>query len=705
MEFEDVLMGVGDYGKYQRNLIVIFLVPAASLLPWLSMNVLFMVSVPDHWCSVPELSAFNLTIEQQRSLISPPNEHCRRYNISYTDILHIENSTLSNASMTPCDQGWQYDETYWDETASTKWNMVCDDSHYNSFILTMQNVGSMIGTPIYGSLSDKYGRKFIFFITIIITAITAISSVLQHDFTAFVILKTINGSLMPSVFQLPFIIILEIIAPELRARTNGIVNISWTVGLCILPLLAYFSRSWVTLGLVTSSVTIIFLFYYTFLPESPRWLASQERYEEAAAILYQIGEKNGKTKEKNVLVQTLQKLGERFKKEKTVDKVKNSSLDLLRYPQLRKKFIIITFCWMANIMSYYGLQFNISNLAGNEFVNFFLLGVAEVPGYLSSWIIMERFGRRWCSVAGFLCTGVVCMLPAIEFPHNDIISSMLGKYFAALTFMTTYQQSSELYPTVVRSLGMGMSCTLAMLITLVVPYIVYLSIYGKAIPFIIIGLFGILAGILASFLPETLNENLPQSISDAEKFGLDQKFFSWNWRRHSIGRERAASLKLSMKAMDTIGEDTAEEAKSKTQVLQNVEFPPGSETTCVSVDSVNVLNGGSSIRKRNSVDGHSRESNPLNATPAMRRSISDDRQSEESRQNPEDKSDMSIRNQGAENDKEDPSNKAPAHTGENLKFSYANVDNDGAKTDDGNGLKLGMEMLVSDKQRFTKIHV
>ncbi|GIX76076.1 organic cation transporter 1 [Caerostris extrusa] len=80
---------------------------------------------------------------------------------------------------------------------------------------------------------------------------------------------------------------------------------------------------------------------------------------------------------------------------------------------------------MANILSYYGLQFNISNLAGNEFLNFFLLAIAEVPGYLSSWIIMERFGRRWCSVTGFFCTGVVCMLPTIEFPHNDIISSML----------------------------------------------------------------------------------------------------------------------------------------------------------------------------------------------------------------------------------------------------------------------------------------
>lgn len=34
--------------------------------------------------------------------------------------------------------------------------MVCEDGHYNSFVLTLFNVGSIFGTPIYGMLSDKY---------------------------------------------------------------------------------------------------------------------------------------------------------------------------------------------------------------------------------------------------------------------------------------------------------------------------------------------------------------------------------------------------------------------------------------------------------------------------------------------------------------------------------------------------------------------
>ncbi|XP_054714288.1 organic cation transporter protein-like [Uloborus diversus] len=605
MEFEDILLEVGDYGKYQKDLIMIFLVPAASLLPWFSMNVLFMVSVPEHWCYVPEVASLNLSISEQRALISPPkgitdSPSCYMYDVNYTDYLTGGNYTVpDNASIKSCDRGWQYDTTYYDSTAATKWDMVCSDGHYTSFVLTLYNVGSIIGTPIYGLLSDRIGRKLVFFITIVVTAVTAISSVLMTDFTAFVVIKTINGSLMPSVFQLPYIIILEIVGPEMRTRMNGIVNCSWTFGLCFLPLIAYLSRSWVTLGLVTSSVTLIFFLYWTFLPESPRWLVSQERYEEATVIMSKIAEKNGKPQDYKELLSKLQKLGEKIKKEKKVDGVENSSADLLRYPQLRKKFIIITFCWMADIMAYYGLQLNVSNLAGNEFINFFLLALVEVPGYLTCWVVMEKFGRRWCTVAGFLLTGIACMLPSIEFQYGDVICSLIGKFFAAGTFMATYQQSSELYPTVVRSLGMGMSSTVAFVATLIVPYLVWLSVYGKAIPFIIIGSSCLMAGLLASFLPETLNENLPQTIFDAEEFGRHQKFFSCNRRRRSLSRDRASSFGLKAKAMEIFATNESSEvnARRASQILRNRDFIPERKP---SADQEKIVNG--ELRKRNATD-------------------------------------------------------------------------------------------------------
>lgn len=122
MDFEDILLYVGDRGKYQKMMIVIFLLPSAALLPWFSMNILFMVSVPDHWCKVPEVSNSNLTVEEQRSLISPPdNPKCHMYDINYTDFLssgtyHVPNDTTT----IPCSDGWDFDKTNYDETVATQ---------------------------------------------------------------------------------------------------------------------------------------------------------------------------------------------------------------------------------------------------------------------------------------------------------------------------------------------------------------------------------------------------------------------------------------------------------------------------------------------------------------------------------------------------------------------------------------------------------
>lgn len=47
--------------------------------------------------------------------------------------------------------------------------------------------------------------------------------------------------------------VLELVNPEIRARMNGLATTSWTIGLCLLPLVAYLTRDWVRLSIVTTS--------------------------------------------------------------------------------------------------------------------------------------------------------------------------------------------------------------------------------------------------------------------------------------------------------------------------------------------------------------------------------------------------------------------------------------------------------------------
>ena len=122
MEFEDILSEVGSFGLYQKNLIIFFLVPNFVTLPWLHMGLLFMTNTPDHWCYVAEIANSKLSLDLQKRLIRPQHDlSCSMYDVNYTQILQWENLTANHSWPTKkCNEGWQYDETYYDETAVTK---------------------------------------------------------------------------------------------------------------------------------------------------------------------------------------------------------------------------------------------------------------------------------------------------------------------------------------------------------------------------------------------------------------------------------------------------------------------------------------------------------------------------------------------------------------------------------------------------------
>ncbi|KAH9381267.1 hypothetical protein HPB48_003248 [Haemaphysalis longicornis] len=110
----------------------------------------------------------------------------------------------------------------------------------------------------------------------------------------------------------------------------------------------------------------------------------------------------------------------------------------------------------------------------------------------------------------------------------SLVASIVAKFSSTAAYMMMYQQSDELFPTPVRSFSVGVITALAGAFTAVMPYLIYLGRYGAWIPFLFLAILLTAAGIAASFLPETRGYPLCQTVEDAEKFGDDQKFFSFN---------------------------------------------------------------------------------------------------------------------------------------------------------------------------------
>ncbi|GFS62849.1 organic cation transporter 1, partial [Nephila pilipes] len=132
---------------------------------------------------------------------------------------------------------------------------------------------------------------------------------------------------------------------------------------------------------------------------------------------------------------------------------------------------------VANDLAYYGLQYNLPNLDGNPFITFFVLSIVEFPGLLSIWYLMEKWGRRWSSASFLALAGLACLVVAIipdGVPNVAVVCSVIGKFGSTSSFMAIYQQSSELYPTAVRSIGMGITGAIGCVAVVLSPYIVYL---------------------------------------------------------------------------------------------------------------------------------------------------------------------------------------------------------------------------------------
>ncbi|KAJ8315182.1 hypothetical protein KUTeg_007332, partial [Tegillarca granosa] len=195
----------------------------------------------------------------------------------------------------------------------------------------------------------------------------------------------------------------------------------------------------------------------SFIPESPRWLLSQGRKDEALKTIRKLARVNN--------VDCLENLDDL--EEETSCKFTEVIPQILKCRTLILRWIVLAYSFII-VMPFYGISYNVGNIGNDVYLNFFLSTTVEFFGYFICILASDRFGRKPIHCCTLILAGMSCF--SAIFAVIMITLSMIGKFGLSAAFANVYVYTPELFLTNIHSFVLG-GCNFARIGTLFSPYI------------------------------------------------------------------------------------------------------------------------------------------------------------------------------------------------------------------------------------------
>ncbi|XP_049978694.1 solute carrier family 22 member 7 isoform X3 [Alexandromys fortis] len=409
-----------------------------------------------------------------------------------------------------------------------KWDLVCEQRGLNKITSTCFFVGVLLGAVVYGHLADRFGRRQLLLVAYVSSLVLALASAASVNYIMFVITRTLTGSALAGFTIIVLPLELEWLDVEHRTVAGVISTIFWTGGVLLLALVGYLIRSWRWLLLAATLPCVPGIISIWWVPESARWLLTQGRVEEAQTYLFRCAKLNGQPVSEDSLSQEV------LNKVVTVERVlrRPSYLDLFRTPQLLRISLCCMMVWFGVNFAYYGLILDVSELGLNVYQTQLLLGAMELPSKIVVYFLVRHVGRRLTEAGTLLGATLTFGISLLVSPGTKYWVTallLLGKGFSEAAFTTAYLFTSELYPTVLRQTGLGLTALIGRLGASLAPLAALLDGVWLMLPKLAYGGIALLAACAALLLPETKVAQLPETIQDVERKSIQEEDMQvWN---------------------------------------------------------------------------------------------------------------------------------------------------------------------------------
>ncbi|GBQ93023.1 MFS transporter [Asaia krungthepensis] len=331
--------------------------------------------------------------------------------------------------------------------------------------------GAVLGALIFGWMTDQLGRKQIFFLTLALYVVGVGASALSWGLGSFACARFITGMGIGGEYSAINSAIDELVPARLRGRVDVMVNGTfwagaafgalgsvWLLDSAIIPVWL----AWRIAFALGALLGIAVLLLRTFVPESPRWLITHRRVEEADAIVSLVeshcAEPKGgwKSKLPKVLIYPAGVFSPMEMIKIMVQRYRGRSLYVL--------VLMISQAFLYNAVFFtYGMVLTKYHAVEARNVGWYILPLALGnllgPLILARWF--DTWGRRRMiglsyAVSGLMMLGVAYAMGADLLTASTQTLSWCGIFFfASAAASSAYLTASELFPLEMRAFAIA----------------------------------------------------------------------------------------------------------------------------------------------------------------------------------------------------------------------------------------------------------
>jgi MFS family permease len=351
-----------------------------------------------------------------------------------------------------------------------------------SWVLSIWFVGIMIGAYVFGYLADRFGRKRLFLLTLLLYGVFTFLTAFAWDYGSFMVLRVLTAVGVGAEYAAINAAISEFIPARHRGKTNATVMNFWSLGAILAALVTLYlinrlppDMGWRAAFGFGAVIALCTGLVRRYIPESPRWLLARGDVEAAEAVVENVA--NGRFEDSTGRSTASIKSAVRSKKQSSF--WQQSRELIVCYPG---RIVLGSLLDFSEAAGYYGLFAFLAlfilpavEVAPRFVPWFYLIGnVGALIGGILAAISLDKIGRKITVPTFYALAAIGVLLLAGATRTGDwrwvLVAFTLANLFATGAWISAYPTFSEIFPTHLRSTGIGLSVAVGRIGAFMAPF-------------------------------------------------------------------------------------------------------------------------------------------------------------------------------------------------------------------------------------------